>query len=304
MNTHEHTESDFRQRFVFDELDVRGCIVQLNQTCEAIQATHHYPANLANVLNQFALAATLLRDSIKIDGSLTIQLRTKGTINLIMADCMSDRRVRAIAEYEQDQLAPNAPIHLNQLGDGAMLAITITPDEGERYQSIVPIEHASLSQCLADYFERSEQLPSAFAFYANSESALGISLHALRAQKVTNKADSDAHFERLNVLLKTLTQEEALGLSASEMLTRLFHEESCRLFDSQDVEFGCVCSETKSLEAINSLGEDDVNNLIAEQRDEGNDSLIVDCHFCFQRYEFSFETLESLFTSPKGTTDA
>jgi len=305
MNTHEQKESDFRQRFVFDELDVRGCIVQLNQTCDEIQATHHYPANLAKVLNQFALAATLLRDSIKIDGSLTIQLRTQGTINLIMADCMSDRRIRAIAEYEQDQLAANDPIHLNQFGDGAVLAITITPDDGERYQSIVPIEHASLAQCLADYFDRSEQLPSAFAFYASEERALGISLHALPAQKVSNKTDSDAHFERLNLLLKTLTEDEALDLSSSEILTRLFHEESCRLFDSQSVEFGCVCSETKSLEAIYSLGEDDVNNLIAEQREQGNENLIVDCHFCFQRYEFSFETLQSLFQSTtKNPTDS
>jgi len=80
--------TDFRQRFVFDDLDMRGCIVRLDQTCEAIQSTHHYPPNLAKTLNQFALAATLLRDSIKIDGSLTIQLRTPGAIKLIMADCL------------------------------------------------------------------------------------------------------------------------------------------------------------------------------------------------------------------------
>jgi len=47
------TDSDIRQRFVFDELDARGCIVRLNDTCEAIQATHHYPSNLARLLNEF-----------------------------------------------------------------------------------------------------------------------------------------------------------------------------------------------------------------------------------------------------------
>lgn len=295
MNTLQTTKTDFRQRFVFDDLDVRGCIVRLEQTCDEIQSTHHYPANLASVLNQFALAAALLRDSIKIDGSLTIQLRTEGAIKLIMADCLSDRRVRAISEYEQDNLAASAPILLDQLGKGAVLAITITPDDGERYQSIVPIEHATLAECLKDYFERSEQLPSTFAFYTNEKSAFGIALHALPAQKVSDKADSESHFQRLHVLLKTLTEAEALTLDSEQILTRLFHEESCRLFDSHGVEFGCVCSQLKSLEAIKSLGKEDVATLIAEQQAQDNSSLVVDCHFCFQRYEFEFDMLNTLF---------
>lgn len=286
---------DLRQRFVFDELDARGCIVRLSETSEAIQATHHYPANLAKLLNEFALAATLLRDSIKIDGSLTIQLRSDGPIKLIMADCMSDRRVRAISEYDNEELAPNDSLDLDRLGNGAMLAITITPDEGERYQSIVPIENASLSECLEDYFQRSEQLPSMFRLLSNAEHAVGLSIHALPAEKVKDKAQSDEHFERLNVLLNTLETDEALSLEPEQILTRLFHEESCRLFDAHPVEFGCICSEAKSLDAVMSLGEAEVSELIAEQQDEGKSNLVVDCHFCFQRYEFSFDQVKGLF---------
>jgi len=143
----------------------------------------------------------------------------------------------------------------------------------------VPIEHASLAECLGDYFNRSEQLPSNFIFYSNAESAVGIALHALPAQKVTDKAQSEAGFERLHILLKTLTQEEALSLSSTELLTRLFHEESCRLFDAFGVEFGCICSSDKSLDAIKSLGQDELTALITEQREEGKKSLTVDCHF-------------------------
>jgi len=261
MNTLDNNMLDFRQRFVFDELDVRGCIVRLDDTCQSIQTTHHYPDNLARVLNQFALAAALLRDSVKFEGSLTIQLRTEGSIKLVMADCLADRKIRAIAEYDQEKLAPNHAINLSDLGSKAILAITISPEDGERYQSIVPIEHATLSECLRDYFERSEQLPSTFNFFADSKNALGIALHALPAQKVSDKKETENSFERLNVLLKSLTEEEALTLSSEEVLTRLFHEESCRLFDAYQVEFGCVCSRQKSSDV------------------------------CFQRYEFEFDEL-------------
>lgn len=288
---------DFRQRFVFDQLDVRGCIARLNETCEAIQTTHHYPPVLAALLNQFALAATLLRDSIKIEGSLTIQLRTPGAIKLIMADCLSDRTVRAIAEYESDELAANQSLELDQLGQGAVLAITITPDEGERYQSIVPIENPSLAECLQDYFQRSEQLPSLFSFFADSEQAFGVALHALPAEKKKDKEQAEEAFQRLHALINTLTYEEAISLDSEQLLTRLFHEESCRVFDAHPIKFGCVCSAEKSLEAVKSLGHADVAELVAERRKQGDEGLTVDCHFCFQRYQFSFTEIASLFKS-------
>lgn len=291
------SESDFRQRFVFDELDVRGCIVRLDKTSQTIQDTHHYPPHLAQTLNEFALAATLLRDSIKVPGSVTIQLRTPGAISLMMADCMADRRVRAIAEYTSENLAPDAAIRLDEMGAGSTLAITITPEEGERYQSIVPIEHATLSLCLEDYFARSEQLPSLFQFFTDGRVALGIALHALPPEKVRDAAVTADHFSRLKMLLSSLTQDEALSLPSAEILRRLFHEEACRLFDAHSVEFGCVCSAQKSLDAVAALGEEDVRALIQEQQDAGHQALVVDCHFCFQRYELDFNDITNLFSS-------
>lgn len=291
--------TDFRQRFVFDELDMRGCIVRLEETCQSIQSTHHYPENLAKLLNEFALAATLLRDSIKIDGSLTIQLRTQGAISLIMADCMADRRVRAIAEYSSDKLPASESIPLDSLGKGSMLAITVTPNDGERYQSIVPIENPSLSDCLADYFKRSEQLPSLFSFHSgglgDEKTAVGIALHSLPQEKVSDPEVTKSHFQRLSVLLNTLTSKEATTLSAPEILTRLFHEESCRLFDADSVEFGCICSAEKSIDALRALGADDVHALILERQAQQKSLLTIDCHFCFQRYEFEFDHVRGLF---------
>lgn len=294
------SNKDYVRRFVFDELDARGCIVRLEESSNAIQQTHYYPPNLAKLLNQFALAAVLLHDSIKIASSVTIQLRNTNNlqanaISLLMADCMPDRKVRAIAEYENELLSSDTTLDLTNLADSATLTITITPEEGERYQSIVPMEHSSLAECLEDYFERSEQLPTWFKLIADQEQALGISIHALPAEKNKDTAVRQDSFARLNALLNTLTDDEALQLEAQEILTRLFHEESCRLFDPAAVEFGCVCSAQKSLDAIKSLGEQDVDALLAEQREQGSESLFVDCHFCFQRYEFDFEKIKELF---------
>ena len=294
------SKKDYVRRFVFEELDARGCIVRLSESSQAIQQTHYYPPNLAKLLNQFALAAVLLHDSIKIASSVTIQLRnatesSNNAISLLMADCMPERKVRAIAEYESELLGADETLDLSGFATIASLTITITPREGERYQSIVPLEHATLAECLEDYFARSEQLPSWFTLVADQEEAMGISIHALPEERIKDAALRQDSLARLKALLNTLTSEEALQLDSQELLTRLFHEESCRLFDSVPVEFGCVCSAQKSLDAIKSLGEQDVEELLAEQQSEGRDSLSVDCHFCFQRYEFSLPQINKLF---------
>lgn len=282
--------TDKLQRFVFDKLDARGAVVALKATCDEIQATHHYPPALARLLNQFSAAACLLRDSIKVDASVTIQLRSGGAIDLIMADCSSQRQVRAIAEYNTEQLPSSPELALDELSNDAVLAITITPDEGERYQGVVPIESANLEACLEDYFARSEQLPTWFRLLADTEQAVGIAIHALPSEEQAAAVSLEA-FSRLNLFLKTLTEKEAFELSNEQILTRLFHEESCRLFEPVEVAFGCDCSAEKSLNAIASLGADEVGELIKEQRELGHTNLTVDCHFCFQRYEFELDEI-------------
>jgi len=129
---------------------------------------------------------------------------------------------------------------------------------------------------------------------ATKDKATGISVHALPKEKVSDELATRDNFNRINALLNTLEVDEAIGVESKQILTRLFHDESCRLFEAYPVEFGCICSADKSLKAIKSLGQDDVQNLINEQVEQGNDNLVVDCHFCFQRYEFSFEHINRL----------
>lgn len=285
---------DLKQRFVFDSTDVRGCYARLDESIKTIQATHYYPKGLASIINQFTIAAVLLKDSIKSDGSLTIQMRTQGDIGLLMADCANDGSVRAICEYEHAAMLPDE-IALNRLPN-AVLAVTITPDEGDRYQSIIPVERDSLALCLEDYFERSEQLPSRFHFLATPEKVVGFSLHALPADKIKDAALSEQRFDHLSVLLKSMTLDEALVDSSETALTKLFHEEECRLFDLKPLQFGCECSDERSLNALRALGADELTALVKEHKADDKDAITIDCHFCFQRYTVSFEQANSLFS--------
>jgi len=288
------TQLDIAQRFSFDELDARGCYVSLKAAIADIQATHHYPKPLAKLLNEFAVSSVLLRDSVKLSGSLSIQYRAGNQsispIRMIIADCSSQYGVRAICEFDAERLPANVDsIDLKSLGDGATLTITISPDQGKRYQGIVAIDSASLTDCLQDYFLRSEQLPSRFEITANENSAVGMSIHAMPEQDSEIVATLKDDWQRLNFLVDTLTEEELQDLDSQTLLTRLFHEEQCRLHEPKTVQFACDCSRERSAGAIKSLGAEEIQALIDEQ-----EVVTIDCNFCFQRYEFDQQALAEL----------
>ncbi len=294
MTKTDQSSSDFAQRFSFDELDARGCYVSLDESIADIQSTHHYPAALAKLLNEFAVSAVLLRDSVKLNGSLTIQYRAASDsasgVSMIIADCSHQYGVRAVCEFDSERFPANVDaLDLRSIGVNPTLTITISPEDGQRYQGIVAIESASLADCLQDYFLRSEQLPSRFEIVSEPSRVVGLSIHAMPEQDSEIVATLQDDWQRLNFLLDTLTPEEMYDLDAQTLLTRLFHEEQCRVREPKTVQFACDCSRERSAGAIKSLGNDEILALIAEQG-----VVTIDCHFCFQRYEFDQQALEAL----------
>ena len=86
-----------------------------------------------------------------------------------------------------------------------------------------------------------------------------------------------------------MKDEELLGLDTLELLHRLYHEEDVRLYDTKPMQFGCSCSRQRTLEAVISIGTDEVRQLLIEQG-----SIKVDCQFCAEKYEFTEADLVDL----------
>jgi molecular chaperone Hsp33 len=288
---------DIARRFSFDDLDARGCYVRLTEVVEDIQNTHHYPPALAKLLNEFAVSAVLLRDSVKLDGSLTIQYRAvsrepNNAVKMIIADCSYEYGVRAVCEFDSDNFKADVDkIDLRELNKTATLTITISPKEGRQYQGVVAIEAPTLAACLQDYFLRSEQLPSQFEILADENQVVGMSVHAMPEQDSEIVATLKDDWNRLTILLDTLTDDEFRELDEQSLLTRLFHEENCRLHEVKQVQFSCDCSRERSEGAIRSLGKSEVESLIAEQ-----ETITIDCHFCFQKYEFNQQDMQKILS--------
>ena len=76
------------------------------------------------------------------------------------------------------------------------------------------------------------------------------------------------------------------AVQPTDLLVRLFHEDSPRVFDAQPVTFGCTCSADRVRESLSIYSAKDIGHMTT---DEG--IVTADCQFCGAHYEFDPKTL-------------
>lgn len=285
--------NDLLHRFMFDEYDIRGEIVTLGESYREVLRNNPYPTSVKKLLGEFLAAASLLSSTLKFDGMIILQARGNGPISTIMAECSNHQDLRGIVrlnpEQELTETQRESADMQGLLGEG-ILAITIEPKRGERYQGIVPMDSEKLAGCLEHYFRQSEQLETRLWFAADGEHASGLLLQALPRQLKTSPEENEDQWETLSALADTLTAEELLNLDHETLLYRLFHEHQVRLFDPSSLRFACSCSRERTGNALVSMGREEVEALLVEQG-----QIDVDCQFCNQHYHFEAADVRALF---------
>lgn len=277
---------------MFEHAPIRGELVHLDESWRSVLERHDYPDVLRNIMGELAAAAVLLAATLKLQGSLVLQIMGKGAIKLLVVECSGDMKLRATAKWSGD-LSQGSFAEL--VGDG-QFAITLDPkDGGKPYQGIVELEGASVAEVMQNYMSHSEQLETRLWLAADGQQAAGMLLQKLphaanqNHEHLAEAPDEDA-WRRAQILADTLKPEELLLLPAITLIQRLYHEEDIRLFDAQRVTFFCSCSRENVATMLKMLGREEVDSILAER-----ESIEVHCEFCNQRYEFDKVDAEMIF---------
>jgi len=271
-------QHDQLHRYLFENYAVRGELVTVSESLRQILENHSYPQPVKNILAELLVATSLLTATLKFAGDITVQLQGDGPMSLAVINGNNKQQLRGVARV-QDEIADDAD--LKALVGNGYLVITITPEEGERYQGVVGLEGDTLAACLEDYFMRSEQLPTRLYIRTGEvdgqPAAGGMLLQVLPAQ------DTDSNcFERLATLTDTIKTEELLTLPANDVLWRLYHEEEVTLYDPQDVEFKCTCSRERCAGALKTLPDEEIESILAEEGE-----IDMHCDYCGSHYLFN-----------------
>ncbi|SPR96153.1 Hsp33 family molecular chaperone HslO [Cupriavidus taiwanensis] len=321
------TTPDTLQKFLFDAAPVRGELVRMEATWQEVLGRHSYPAPVRRLLGEMMAAAALLSANLKFNGALVMQLHGDGPVRMLVVECLSDLSMRATAKLaEGAQLADDATLAqmVNAHGHGRF-AITLDPKDklpGQQpYQGIVPLADAhgplgSISAVLEHYMQASEQLDTRLWLAADDHVAAGMLLQKLPAYGGTAevgetgaplashaKAQDLDTWDRAVQLGTTLKAEELLAETPDTLLRRLFWEDlqdaGLRVFEPLAPHFYCSCSRPKVAGMLQSLGQAEIESIIAERG-----QVEIHCDFCGQRYEFDPVDCAQLFSATPVATGA
>jgi molecular chaperone Hsp33 len=282
-------QSDTLVRFLLPAAGVRGVHVHLDATWHEILSHAVYPPAAAELLGEASAASALFTGHTKVDGRLSIQLRSNTAMRTLFAECTAAGTLRGIVQLADG--GGDAPRDLTSLGGDALLAITIEnpgldPREPQRYQSLVGLTASGLDEAFEDYFRQSEQLPTRLLLAADGERAAGLLLQKLPG----DEGDHDG-WSRASALFETLGKQELLEVAGNELLHRLFHEEAPELLGERALRFDCSCSRERVEGMLESLGE-----VEARAAAEPTGAIDVRCEFCGREYHFPLTELAILFS--------
>jgi len=296
--------TDLVRRFVLERHPIRGHAVRLSQSWLSLREHQDYPPVVQQLLGEAVGAVVLLAATLKFDGILTLQLQGKGLVNLLVAQCTHDFRVRAMARHDPIvRMEGGGEAGFRSLaGEGQIVVTVEASDRASSYQGVVPITGDSLAESLEAYFRQSEQLPTRVLLAASSGVLAGMLVQRIPGvggtQEQIDDTALDAAWQKADDAMSSLARGQLLEDDVEQRLVDMFGVDEVRVFSGHEVKFECRCSRERVANVLRSLGVDEVRSVIEEQG-----TCTVTCEFCQKPYKFDAIDVEHLFdqAAPKGS---
>jgi molecular chaperone Hsp33 len=253
-----------------------------------------YPPAVQDLLGEAVGAVVLLAATLKFNGTLTLQMQGKGLVNLLVAQCTHDFRVRAMARHSSLSSEEGNEASFRALaGDGQIVVTIESSDRGSSYQGVVPITGDSLAECLEAYFIQSEQLPTRVVLAATPGVVSGMLVQRIPGEGGKQSVDPaalESAWMKVDHAMLGLTPAALVQDDIEPRLVRMFGDDEVRVFAGHEVTFECRCSRERVANVLRSLGQEEVRSVIAEQG-----AVTVTCEFCQRPYRFDPIDAEQLF---------
>jgi len=297
ITTNTIATTDVLNRYLFNDMHVRGELVQLSKSYQSIIKNHNYPLGVRLLLGELMVATCLLSATLKFEGEITVQLQGDGPIGYMSVNGDHNQKIRGIAKLKPDQAQTTANSLNELIGKGTMV-ITIRPEKGEAYQGVVALEEETLAECLVHYFEVSEQIPTKIWLFSDDDKqqVAGSLVQLLPDGDGSNEnlTQQKSDFEHISQLTNTIKADEVFSLEAQALLYRLYHQEKVSLFEPQTVSYQCGCSHDKCLVAISQVESTEIESILAEQS-----KISMTCDYCLTTYDFYYDDLKSFISKHK-----
>ena len=278
---------DAVQRFLFEDLDIRGAVVRLTDSWQKIRGGREYEKSVTKLLGEMSAVTAIIAANLKTPGRITFQLSGHGAVKLLVLDCSASLNLRGYAKTEGPIIGDTIA---ELLGDGRLLLSLDVEGTRQPYQSYVPLEGNTIADVFEHYLQQSEQAPAALFLAADEDGAAGLFLQKLPGATLK---DEDG-WNRVLQLANTVTPGELLSLDANELLLRLFNEETLRVFTPRPVTHDFPPDWDRVRATLRSLGREELEGLLAEHGE-----VVVRDDLSNHEYRFDSEAIQALFDDPR-----
>jgi molecular chaperone Hsp33 len=246
-------------------------------------------AALGRLLTGGALMGCLCKEP---EYRIALQIVCKGPIQKIHVEADGAGHVRGYP----GQPVVNLPSRHGKLDVGGavgkgVLHVMKDIGIGEPYSGAVPLVSGEIAEDLANYFVRSEQIPSAVSLgvFVSADQMVTAAGGFLVQFHATLPEDLIAHIECALAVVPAVTTMVRDGYTPQEMLEHALGGLPLHVLRHMTPIWACQCSRERVSQALVALGAEVLRQIVAEQQSEQ-----VRCEFCATEYAFEPQELVQL----------
>ncbi|MFJ7471995.1 Hsp33 family molecular chaperone HslO [Peribacillus frigoritolerans] len=281
------------------EGQVRAYAVSTTDTVGEAQRRHYTWPTASAALGRAMTAGVMMGGMLKGEEKLTIKIEGGGPIGSILVDSNAKGEVRGYVTHPQTHFDLNERGKLDvRRAVGTDGLLTVVKDIGLRdyFSGQVPLVSGELGEDFTYYFVTSEQVPSSVGvgvLVNPDNSILAAGGFIIQLMPGTSE-DTISKIEKRLSTITPVSKMIQTGMTPEEILTEILGEGNVNILEKVDVQFSCQCSRERIANALISLGQAEIRDII-----ETDGQAEAHCHFCNQTYQFSKEQLEELEAETK-----
>ncbi len=261
------------------------------ETVEKARLLHDTYPTASAAMGRTMSGALLLASLLKEGQKLAVQIAGDGPLRGVVAESDWRCRVRSYVKRPHIHLEiKNGKLDVGRaIGKGFL---NVIKDLGLRdyYQGSVPLQTGEIATDLAYYLNTSEQIPAAVSLgvYVDTDNAVkasgGFMIHALPGAS----DEVRAYLENRLTTVRPVSSMILEGLAPEKII-----EEATglpfKILERREVLYYCPCNRERLLDAISSIGKQDIEELIKQ-----GETATISCQFCKTEYLLTQSELAAL----------
>ena len=285
---------DYLVRATAADAQIRAFAATTRQMVETARQKHDTSPVVTAALGRLLTAGSMMGSMLKGEEDLlTLQVTGDGPMGGMTVTADSKGHVKGYANEPQVILPANSQGKLDVGGAVGSGILRVIQDSGlkDPYVGQTVLQTGEIAEDLTYYFATSEQVPSSVGLGVlmerdNTVRQAGgfiVQLMPFAEEETISRLEQNLGKIRsvTSMLDEGLTPEELLGLVLEGM--------DIQFRDTCEVEFSCSCSKERVEKALNSIGREEIDKMIAD-----GEPIEVKCHFCNKGYQFSVQELEEI----------